>query len=201
MGQSSCAITYRPEKSGFKVYYISTVEWCISRILFYRNLQNFWFFFSHSRNHPVTISNLLNEDFPYYLFNNCSDNGWTCMQDGQESVSYVNVPMAEIYHTSVLGNFLEDLKANWKTETQMTWFLVFPTAWNMSKYGVFSSPYFPVFGLNKKIFSVNLFVQSKYGKTRTRKNFVFGNFSHSVSLSLKDHPTSLFCLPCWVIDT
>ena len=201
MGQSSCAITYRPEKSGFKVYYISTVEWCISRILFYRNLQNFWVFFSHSRNHPVTISNLLNEDFPYYLFNNCSDNGWTCMQDGQESVSYVNVPMAEIYHTSVLGNFLEDLKANWKTETQMTWFLVFPTAWNMSKYGVFSSPYFPVFGLNKKIFSVNLFVQSKYGKTRTRKNFVFGNFSHSVSLSLKDHPTSLFCLPCWVIDT
>ena len=48
------------------------------------------------------------------------------MQDGQESVSYVNVPMAEIYHTSVLGNFLEDLKANWKTETQMTWFLVIP---------------------------------------------------------------------------
>ena len=48
------------------------------------------------------------------------------MQDGQESVSYENVPMAEIYHTSVLGNFLEDLKANWKTETQMTCFLVFP---------------------------------------------------------------------------
>ena len=34
----------------------------------------------------------------------------------------------------------------------------------VSKYGVFSGPYFPVFG-----------------KVRTRKNFVFGQFSHSAS--------------------
>ena len=46
----------------------------------------------------------------------------------------------------------------------------------MSKYGVFSGPYFPVFGLNTDIYSVNLCSQSKNGKIRTRKNSVFGHF-------------------------
>ena len=32
----------------------------------------------------------------------------------------------------------------------------------MSKYGVFSGPYFLVFGLNKEIYSVNLCIQSEY---------------------------------------
>ena len=40
------------------------------------------------------------------------------------------------------------------------------TAWKVSKYGVFSVPYFPVFGLNMEIYGV--------------KNSVFGHFSHSV---------------------
>ena len=39
----------------------------------------------------------------------------------------------------------------------------------MSKYGVFSGPYFPVFRLNTEIYFVNLRIQSKYGKIRTRK--------------------------------
>ena len=34
----------------------------------------------------------------------------------------------------------------------------------MSKYGVFSGPYFPVFGLNAEIYGVNLRIQSEYGK-------------------------------------
>ena len=38
----------------------------------------------------------------------------------------------------------------------------------MSKYGVFSGPYFPVFGLNLKIYEMP-----------TRKNSVFGYFSRS----------------------
>ena len=38
------------------------------------------------------------------------------------------------------------------------------TVWNVSKYGVFSGPYFPAFGLNTE-------------KIRTRKNSVFGLFS------------------------
>ena len=50
----------------------------------------------------------------------------------------------------------------------------------MSKYGVFFRPYFPVFGLKKEIYSVNLSIQSKYRKMRTRKNCVSGHFSRSV---------------------
>ena len=30
------------------------------------------------------------------------------------------------------------------------------TAWKRSKYGVFSGPYFPVFGLNTEIYAINL---------------------------------------------
>ena len=33
----------------------------------------------------------------------------------------------------------------------------------------FSGSYFPLFGLNTEIYSVNLRIQSKYGKIRTRK--------------------------------
>ena len=44
----------------------------------------------------------------------------------------------------------------------------------MSKYGVFSSPYFAAFGLNTD--GVSLCIQSECGKIRTRKNSVFGHF-------------------------
>ena len=46
------------------------------------------------------------------------------------------------------------------------------TAAKDSKYGVFSSPYSPVFGLN-------LCTQSKYRKILTRKNSAFGHFLQS----------------------
>ena len=49
-----------------------------------------------------------------------------------------------------------------------------PIAWKVSKYGVFSGSYFPVFGLN---------IQSEYGKIRTRKDSVFGHFSNSGQLA------------------
>ena len=55
-------------------------------------------------------------------------------------------------------------------------------AWKVSKNGIFSGPYFPVFGLNTEIYGVNLYIQSKYGKMQTRKNSVFGHFSHSGGL-------------------
>ena len=54
----------------------------------------------------------------------------------------------------------------------------------MSQYGVISDPYFPVFGLNTKIYSANLRIQSEYRKIRTRKNSVFGLFSRSESALL-----------------
>ena len=59
------------------------------------------------------------------------------------------------------------------------------TAWKMSKYGVFSGPYFSTFGQNIERYEVSLRIQSEYGKIRTRKNSVFGHFSRSVCLSKK----------------
>ena len=53
------------------------------------------------------------------------------------------------------------------------------TAWKVSKYGVISGPYFPVFELNMEIYGVNLRIQPKYRRIRTRNNSVFGRFSHS----------------------
>ena len=47
----------------------------------------------------------------------------------------------------------------------------------MSKYGVFSGPYFPLFVLNPEIYGVNLRIQSEYRKIRTGKNSVFEHFS------------------------
>ena len=51
----------------------------------------------------------------------------------------------------------------------------------MSKLRVISGPYFPVFGLNTEIYSINLRIQSEYRKIRTRNNSVFGHFSRSAS--------------------
>ena len=58
----------------------------------------------------------------------------------------------------------------------------FGTEWKVSKYGVFSDPYFPAFGTNTERYGVSLFIQSECGKTRTRKNSVFGYFSSSVKI-------------------
>ena len=55
------------------------------------------------------------------------------------------------------------------------------TAWKVPKYGVFSGPYFPVFGLNTERYFVSLRIQSECGKIRTRKNSVFGHISHSAT--------------------
>ena len=48
-----------------------------------------------------------------------------------------------------------------------------------NKYGVFSGCYFPVFELDTEIYGVNLRIQSKDRKIRTRKNSVFGHFPRS----------------------
>ena len=61
------------------------------------------------------------------------------------------------------------------------------TAWKVSKKGVFSGPYFPVFVLNMEIYGVNLRIQSEYRKIRTRKNSVFGHFSRSEPSTLLAH--------------
>ena len=50
------------------------------------------------------------------------------------------------------------------------------TAWNVSKYGVLSGPYFPAFGLNTERYFVSLRIQSECGKIRTRKNSVIWTY-------------------------
>ena len=53
------------------------------------------------------------------------------------------------------------------------------TAWKVSKYGVISGPYFPVFGLNTEIYFINFCIQSEYRKIQARNNSVFGHFLRS----------------------
>ena len=53
------------------------------------------------------------------------------------------------------------------------------TAWKVSRYGVFSGPYFLAFGLNTERYGVSLCIQSDWGKIQTRRTSVFGHFSHS----------------------
>ena len=53
----------------------------------------------------------------------------------------------------------------------------------VSEYGVFSGPYFPVFGLTTEIYGLNLRIQSKYRKIRTRKNSL--DIFHSVTRYIK----------------
>ena len=63
-------------------------------------------------------------------------------------------------------------------------------AGKLSKYGVFSGPYFPVFRLNTEIY---LRIQSEYRNIRTRKNSVFGHFPRSV----KVYCDTCFSLTCF----
>ena len=55
--------------------------------------------------------------------------------------------------------------------------LLLITVWKVSKYGLISCPYFPVFGLNTERYEVSLRIQSECGKIRTRNNSVFGRFT------------------------
>ena len=70
------------------------------------------------------------------------------------------------YFSKILPIFEWELTRIWKSMTK-------DTAWKVSKYRLSSGPYFPIFGLNTKIYSVNLPIQSAYRKIETRKKFRF----------------------------
>ena len=55
----------------------------------------------------------------------------------------------------------------------------------MSKYRVFSDPYFHAFGLNMERYEVSLRIQFECGKIRTRKNSFFGHFHAKFSTRKK----------------
>lgn len=52
------------------------------------------------------------------------------------------------------------------------------TARKMSKYGVFSGLYFPVFGMISEIYTL-ISLQSEYEKVWNRKDLEFGHFSQN----------------------
>ena len=67
------------------------------------------------------------------------------------------------------------------------WQNLYITAWNVSKYGVFSGLCFPVLGLNRKIDGVN----------RTRKNSVFRHFSCNVYVCIFTYLNLLLYYYAW----
>ena len=94
----------------------------------------------------------------------------------QHSSGLVNCINLDILH-SISANTPLSLREN----SNILYILTF-TARKMSKYGVFSDTYF-------------LRIQYKYGKIRTRKNFVFGHFSRSGSYIhplVSSNTTSIF---------
>ena len=56
----------------------------------------------------------------------------------------------------------------------------------MSKYEVFSGPYFPAFGLNTERYKVFFLILSESRKIRTRKNSVFRYFSRCANSLLSE---------------
>ena len=58
------------------------------------------------------------------------------------------------------------------------------TSWKVSKYRVFSGPYFSVLGLNTEIYGANLYSQSEYRKMRTRKTLYLDTFHARCLISL-----------------
>ena len=67
------------------------------------------------------------------------------------------------------------------------------TAWKLSKYGVFSGPYFRPFGLDTERYEVSLRMQSECAKIRIRKNSEFGQFSRSDAFYAVVLSVSILC--------
>ena len=83
-------------------------------------------------------------------------------------------------------------KENLQLSHELSFMLEQTLRGKVSKYGVFSGPYFPVFELNTERYSVSLHIQSKCWKIRTRKNFVYELFSRNEEVPLTKESVSLF---------
>ena len=90
----------------------------------------------------------------------------------EQTKSQIFVTVERIIKTFNYRPSITNIKKNPESQT-----IILSALREVSKYGVISGPYFPVFGLNKEIYEVNLRIQSKYRKIRTRNNSVFGHFS------------------------
>ena len=97
--------------------------------------------------------------------------------------SKFDINMQHVFFSFPLLFFLWDSLRHLTYLIKLIWFLCKQKSggkmyivWKVSKYGVFSGPYFPAFGLRYK---VSLRIQSEFGKIRTRKNSVLGHSSRS----------------------
>ena len=106
----------------------------------------------------------INETLRNFYQNNSAGTSRITTEKMQDSVCIINVSTIHI------------------TENQSS-FTFRNTAWKVSKYRVFSGPYFPAFGLNTERYELSLRIRSKCGKIRTRKNSVFGHFWHNGSFN------------------
>ena len=76
--------------------------------------------------------------------------------------------LKSLYFDGPLAGVVMDTRSESSAHQRMTL-----TARKVSKYGVFSGPYFPAFGLNTETYGENLHIKSRCGKIRTRKNSVW----------------------------
>ena len=81
------------------------------------------------------------------------------------------------YGNSHITRGRSDRRRLWPLLNQAFCIIIIHTVWNVPKYGVFSGPYFPAFGLNNERYFVSLRIKSECGKIWTRKNSVFGHFT------------------------
>ena len=81
----------------------------------------------------------------------------------------------------------------WKMSLLMThkdflmFYILTITVCKVSKYGVTSGQYFPVFWLNTEIYRLNLRIQSEYRKIPSRNNSGFGYYSRSAVIPIMMH--------------
>ena len=94
--------------------------------------------------------------------------------------SFLKEPFWQQNHLLYVNVTFPTLTNWWNVEmvTNVKWL----TVWKVSKYGVFSGPYYPELGLNTEIYRVKLHIQSECEKIRARKNSVYGHFSRCGSL-------------------
>ena len=110
----------------------------------------------------------------------------------QQLLLYLMIPVFVLCQVAMLET---DYAISLKLNLRITYFCIHFQCLKSLQIWVISGPYFPVFGLNTEIYSVNLCIQSEYRKIRTRNNFVFGHFLCSI---LKRRYWSRFLkLFCW----
>ena len=82
------------------------------------------------------------------------------------SITVIN-HSADIDYKDWMNNYREFRSKPYYFLTINTTLLTDYTAWKVSKYGVFSGSYFPIFGLNTETYSLNLEIHARFIRKMT----------------------------------